>query len=314
MTKPMILTACPNTALDKVYFIKKWTPGRPMRTNKTITSVGGKGLDSSVVLRQLGVSTTAIGFFAGSVGQELVTLLAEYSIISVPIWVGGTTRTAHVIAEEEPNIHTHIIVGEIEINNDQKQVFLKKFSENLTNADWVILAGSVPPSINDDFYADLIKLAKKQNVPVLIDSQKAYIIKAIAAEPAVAKMNWEEFEWTFNKPSDSIETLYENAKYIRSEYRIKNMVLTLSKEGILALTTEGDYLAKAPLQIPVNAAGAGDAVSSTLVWRLYLGESWKESLRWASAVSAAAVLTKRTGDVNMQDVYRILPEVVVQEL
>ncbi len=80
------------------------------------------------------------------------------------------------------------------------------------------------------------------------------------------------------------------------------------------MTMEGIFLVKAPEQKPVNAAGAGDSVSSTLAWRLSLGEDWKSALHWAGAVSAATVLTKRTGDVEMQDVDRIMPDVTVEKI
>ena len=83
---------------------------------------------------------------------------------------------------------------------------------------------------------------------------------------------------------------------------------------MLAFTPEGDFLTKAPLQKAVNAAGAGDSVSSTLAWRFSLGEGWEAALKWAGAVSAATVLTERTGDVVMSDVDRIYKDVTVTKI
>ncbi|MDP2965089.1 MAG: hexose kinase [Pelolinea sp.] len=310
----MILTVCPNTAIDKIIFIKEWIPGTPMRTNHMVTCVGGKGLNSAVVLRHLGAETVGMGFFAGKIGEELVELLEEYGIVPEPIWVGGTNRIAHVIAEEKTNIHSHVIAGEVVVSAEQKQEFIDKFKKRVKEAEWVIFAGSLPPSLNVDFYSELITIAKEANVPSLIDSQKQYIIEAIKAKPDIVKLNWEEFEWTFNKKAETLKSLIPQAKKIYSDEGIKNLVMTLGKHGMLALTTEGNYLAKAPFQKPVNAAGAGDAVSSTLAYRLSRGDSWESALRWSSAVSAATVLTERTGDVDMTDVERIYKEVEVKKL
>lgn len=310
----MILTVCPNTALDKVFFVKEWTPGVPMRTDKMVTSVGGKGLDSSVVLSQLGIPTVGIGFFSGKIGQELVDLLLEYGIEPEPIWVDGVNRIAHVIAEEKTNIHSHIIVGHVEINEAQKTAFVDKFRQRLDEADWVIFAGSLPACLNENFYAELIRIARQNNKPCLIDSQKGFMRQAVPASPNIVKMNWEEFEWTFDKKAPTLDALYQQARALKAEKAIQNLVLTLSTEGIMALTEQGDFLAKAPLQKPLNAAGAGDAVSSAIVWRLAKGDTWLEALRWGSAVSAASVLTLRTGDVNMPDVLRILPDVQIDRL
>jgi 1-phosphofructokinase family hexose kinase len=255
-----------------------------------------------------------MGFFEGKTGKELIELLEEYGITPEPVWVGGTNRIAHVIAEEKTNIHSHIITGEVIVSPDQKQEFVNKFRMRVKEAAWVIFAGSLPPSINADFYSELIAIAKEAKVQTLIDSQKQYIIEAIKAKPDIAKMNWEEFEWTFNKKADSIESLISQAKQLYYETGLKNLVMTLGKQGILAFTNEGNYLAKAPVQNPVSAAGAGDAVSSTLVYRLLNGDTWASSLKWSGAVSAAAVLTERTGDVNMADAERIYGEVVVTKI
>ncbi len=310
----MILTVCPNTALDKIIFIKEWIPGTPMRTNHVVTCVGGKGLNSAVVLRHLGAETVGMGFFAGNTGKELIELLKEYGIVPEPVWVGGTNRIAHVIAEEKTNIHSHVITGEVIVSPEQKLEFIDKFIKRMKDAEWVIFAGSLPPSMNDDFYAELITIAKEARVPSLIDSQKQYIIEAIKAKPDIVKLNWEEFEWTFNKKAETLESLILQAKQLYKNEEIKNLVMTLGKNGMLAFTTEGNYLAKAPIQKPVNAAGAGDAVSSTLAYRLSKGDSWESALKWSSAVSAATVLTERTGDIEMADVERIYKEVEVRKI
>lgn len=285
-----------------------------MRTNHMVTCVGGKGLNSAVVLRFLGAETVGMGFFAGKIGEELVELLGEYGIIPEPVWVGGTNRIAHVIAEEKTNIHSHVIAGEVVVSTEQKQEFVDKFKKRVKDAEWVIFAGSLPPSLNVDFYSELIAIAKEANVPSLIDSQKQYVVEAIKAKPEIVKMNWEEFEWTFNKKAETLEALIQQTKELYAEKNIKNLVITLGKNGILVLTSEGNYLAKAPFQKPVNAAGAGDAVSSTLAYRLSKGDSWESALRWASAVSAATVLTERTGDVDMKDVEHIYKEVEVKKI
>ena len=310
----MILTVCPNSALDVILFIDEWTPGQPIRTNRVVNCVGGKGLDSSVVLSQLGIKTTAIACFAGHMGKQLYDLVDDYGIHTDAVWLDGENRVSYVVADAKNKHHTHIITGEMVMSAEHKQLILKKFHHNIQQAHWVILAGSLPTSIEPDFYAQLIKIANQVGVPSLIDSQKQFMIAAIDEKPTIIKMNWEEFEWTFGCKAETFEDLVVISRQVKADRDLMNMVLTLSTEGILALTEEGDYLAKAPLQEPVNAAGAGDAVSSALVWRLSLNENWKSSLTWAAAISAATVLTERTGDLNQEDIDRILPMVRIEEL
>ena len=305
----MILTVCPNTALDKILFIDEWIPGTPMRTKQVVNCVGGKGLNSAVALSHLGVETVGLGFFAGKIGQELVELVEEYGIVVDAVWVDGVNRIAHVIADAKNRQHSHVIAGEVIVSENQKKTFVERFSHHLKKAKFIILAGSLPPSLNDDFYVTLIQMAQKAGVRVLIDSQKVYMRQVIKTKPDIVKMNWEEFEWTFDKKAANLQSLKDQAADFKKKNDLPNLILTLSKEGILALTREGDYLVRAPYQEPVNAAGAGDAVSAALAWRLSEGDKWETALKWASAVSAAAVLTERTGDLRMDDVNRLLPEI-----
>jgi 1-phosphofructokinase family hexose kinase len=310
----MFLSVCPNTALDKILFIDEWVAGTPMRTDRIVNCVGGKGLNSAVVLSHLGVETKSIGFFAGSVGRELIDLVEGYGISVVPIWVGGTTRVAHVIADKKTKIHSHVIAGRMDVSAEQAQLFTDQFSSLIEQAESVIFAGSVPKSMDPGFYNHLIKLTKEKGLPTLVDAQNEVMREAIQAKPDIVKMNWEEFRWTFNKKSENLEDLVVEAESFHAEQDIQNLVITMSKEGILAVTEEGTYLAKAPLQKPLNAAGAGDAVSSALAVRLHAGDTWEKAMRFASAVSAAAVLTERTGDVLMEDAGRILPDVEIRKI
>lgn len=310
----MFLTVCPNTALDKILFIEEWKTGTPMRTDRIVKSVGGKGLNSAVVLSHLGAETVTIGFFAGEIGKELVDIVEEYGIIVDVVWADGTNRIAHVIVDKKNNEHSHVIAGKTIVNETQKTEFVEHFKSHLKNAEYIIFAGSVPKSMNQDFYTGLIPIAKEAGIPTLIDAQKKVMIEAIKVKPDIVKMNWEEFRWTFEKRSETLEELFVEAQVFQKEKGLKNLVITMSKNGILAVTQEGTYFAKAPLQKPVNAAGAGDAVSSTLAFRLSKGDDWETALRWASAVSAASVLTERTGDFVMADVKKIILQVLVKKI
>ena len=90
-------------------------------------------------------------------------------------------------------------------------------------------------------------------------------------------------------------------------------MVTCGGDGLLACTPEGNYVARAPEQKAVSAAGAGDVASGTLAWRRSLGDSWRDALVWSAAASAASVLTEATAELRMADAQAILPEVVCGE-
>jgi fructose-1-phosphate kinase PfkB-like protein len=132
--------------------------------------------------------------------------------------------------------------------------------------------------------------------------------------PAILKLNRHELADTFGLASADLATLAREAEALRQREGLEALVLTCGGEGILALTAGAAYLAVSPAQVEVNAAGAGDAVSAALPYRLACGDSWSEALRWAAATSAAVVLTPGTADCRPADIAAILPQTTVQRL
>ncbi len=305
----MILTVTPNAALDRLIFVDEFRPGTRMRCEKVIHSVGGKGLDASVALRTFEVDTVGLSFVAGSTGQQLVRLLEGYGIQPDMVWVEGETRTVHVVIETRRYRHSHLITGTLPITEEAAAAMLERYQNHLAEAAWVIAAGTLAPGWPLSFYHRLTELAHAANVPILIDSSGPALVNAIPAKPAILKMNRTEFAETFNVPAKTRADLERYGQALREREKLLALVITCGEEGILGLTATGSYLAVSPVQPAVNAAGAGDTASAMLAWRLSVGDSWLEALRWAAAASAASVLTEGTADSRREDVERILPQV-----
>ena len=285
-----------------------------MRASKVVESVGGKGLDASVVLRTLGVETVGLSMVAGAVGQQLVALLEQYGIQHDLVWVKGETRIAHVIVEERDNRHSHVTTETLEITGEDSDELLRRLRLRLTDADWVIAAGSLPPDVPVFYYRSVSAIATELGVPMVLDSAGPPILETLPVPATILKLNRSEFLQTFGVRAGTLNDLREKAVEIAGRHRLPSLVLTCGEDGILALTPEGSFLATSPRQREVNAAGAGDAVSAALAWRLSLGDSWPAALRWAAATSAAVVLTEGTADCHMSDIDRILPRTRVQSL
>ncbi|WP_322792554.1 hexose kinase [Bellilinea sp.] len=301
----MFLTVTANSALDQVCFIKRFSPGTRMVASKFIESVGGKGFDTSVALRAINLQTVALGFVAGANGNRLMRLIESYGIIHDLIWVEGETRVALLIVEEDYNRHSHIMIGGYSIRMEAQEELTRRFKNHLLQAKWVILAGSLPEGISPDFYGRLNQIAKHSQVPVLVDCSGEAALQCIITPPTVLKMNWPEFNQTFHMDCQNISSLMKAGQEIRLTFRLPSLVITCGEDGILAITDQGSYFAVAPRQEPINAAGAGDATSAALTWRLSQGDSWREALRWAAAAGAATVLTERTAECYYSDIEKI---------
>lgn len=315
MAGRMILTVTAHAALDRVLFIPEFVPAGTMRTSRAVDAVGGKGFDASVALRGLGAETVALGFVAGPTGQQLVNLLDGYGIRHDLTWVAGDTRCAHVVVETmHANRESHITTTGYTVTAADVDRLLTRYRTWLPSAGWTAICGSLPPSAPADLYARLVQLAQAAGISVLIDAMGEPARAAAASGPTILKLNRAELAATYDITAPSLAKLAVGVQRLRAESGLANIVVTGGKDGILAVTPDAAYLAVAPVQPVVNAAGAGDAVAGVLAWRLSGGDGWPEALRWAAAAGAATTLTERTAECHAADVQRLLPLVVVQTL
>ena len=307
----MFLTVTLNTGLDRVLLIDELLLGGPVEARKEVLCVGGKGLDVSVALSGLGLPSVGLSFMAGKNGRLLEEIITGYGITPETIWVEGETRVSFVIAEAKHRRVSHIKVGELLVRPEHVQELLTRFQYHLQTTRYVILAGSIPASAGQELYLELTRLAQAASVPVLIDSRAAAVLNTLTNPPDILKQNWVEFNSTFGFATQTLEELKAAARQVQAEYALKALVITCGADGILAVRPGTSYRVVVPPQAAINAAGAGDAASAGLAWRLSEGDSWEEALKWCGAVSAAAVLTEATGEVRKEDVERIYPQVEV---
>jgi 1-phosphofructokinase family hexose kinase len=310
----MILAVNVNAAIDWVFFIDRFIPGAHIRSSKVVLSVGGKGLDTALVLQTIGAPTQAITFIAGKNGETLAGLLASRHVNTEFLWVPGETRTANVIVETDLNRHTHVTTSGYAITRANCDSFLQKLETFAPNTTWAVMAGSLPKGAPADFYREIIHTLHTHGIKTLIDHHGSPLVSTLTEKPEIVKMNQEEFRVTFKVDGGRMEDWVEIGRAQMIKHDIRNLILTCGKEGILAFTPENIFHAGCSEVKEVNAAGAGDAVSAAVVYRLSLGEDWKQALTWAAAVSAAVVLTEGTAECDMQDVQFFYPKAWVKEL
>jgi 6-phosphofructokinase 2 len=308
----MILCINANAALDNILFIDRFRSGETMRPTREVMGVGGKGLDSALVLRTLGAPVRAVSFAAGRNGQMLSDLLKERHVPVDFIWVSGETRVAHVIVETDFNHHSHISTSGYTVSAQDCEAFKQVICHHAQQATWAIIGGTLPGGALVSFYREIIALLHQNQVQVLIDCAGQPALASLPATPEIVKMNQDEFSQTFQNHPISQMGWLGAVREVMHRFKLHNFVLTCGRQGLLAFTPRATYLASAPQQKEVNAAGSGDAASSALTYRLSLGEPWEAALRWAVAAGAAAVLTEGTAECQLSDVERIYTETSVQ--
>jgi 1-phosphofructokinase family hexose kinase len=310
----MILTVTLNSGIDQVLLVDELALGLAVQANKTVTCVGGKGLDVSVALSGLGVQTKALAFMAGETGTQLREIIERYGIEQEIIWVEGETRICYVIAESAHQRVSHIKAGRLNVRAEHMHALLVSFRRSLAGASWAIMAGSLPDGVENNIYSELVGIAREVGVKSLVDCSGAAALASVQARPDILKMNRQEFNHTFQKNCQDMDEALHCASEIRIKHSLACLIVTCGSEGLTATTPQGSFHIRAPVQAAINAAGAGDAASAALTWRLSLGDGWETALQWAGAVSAAAVLTEATGEVDLREAEHIYPSVRVDRM
>ena len=308
----MILTINTNAALDRVLFIDRFVPNTRMEASKALECIGGKGLDTALVLKTLDAPVKAISFVAGKTGEALIDLVGQHGIDTTWLRVPGETRVANVIVETARHQHAHITTRGYSVTGEDCDAFLEMLGKLTSGVNWAVIAGSLPEGAHPTFYRQIIDRLHKDNVKVLIDSYGTPMLEALDAKPEIAKMNQAEFYRTFHRAAEDIPGWIDACRAQMGVSAIPSFVMTCGEEGLFAINRDVVYRASAlPVNV-VNAAGAGDAVSAALVYRLSLGDTWEQAVKHAVATSAAVVITEGTAECSMADILRFCDDVQVE--
>ena len=268
----MIYTLTLSPSLDYINKVSNFEVNKINRSNDSFYLPGGKGINVSIVLKELGIESIALGFVSGFTGKFLIELLNEKNIRSSFIEATGTTR---VNVKIQSNLETAINTNTLIINQDNLQQ-LKNIINKLEENDILIISGSVPNGVNENIYEDLIK-DLDPNVKVIMDTTSSYLLKTLKYKPFLVKPNREELEELFNKEINGITEIKKYANELRN-LGAKNVIVSLDKEGALLCDSNGNdiYLKSYPGNL-VSSVGAGDSLVAGFVCGIKKGQDIKEA-------------------------------------
>ena len=258
----MIYTITFNPALDYISQVNNFEVGKINRTQTEKILPGGKGLNVSTVLRNLGIESTALGFIAGFTGEELKKDIEQRGIKTDFIKVEkGLTRINVKISSKE---ETALNGNGPEVTEENIEQLLKKI-DNIKSEDTVILAGNVPKCINNNIYEIICKKLEQNKVRFIVDATKELLMNVLKYKPFLIKPNKEELEETFKEKIETKEKIIEHAKKLQ-KMGAQNVLISLGGEGAILVTTENkEIFLNAPKGKVINTVGAGDSMVAGFV-------------------------------------------------
>ena len=309
----MIATITLNPSLDRTITVHGLRVNESNRWTNLRYYAGGKGIDVSRALHEMGSTTTAYGFIGGDGGRTLEILLDEEGVPFSFTPVGQETRTNFIITDTRTFQQTIINAPGPHISKKELERFLEKLRRIYPHPDLMVVSGSVPPGVPANIYYDIVLGAKGYGVRTILDAEGQWLEEGIKAKPYLIKPNVREAEELLETELPTEEAIIKAARNL-VKMGIEIAVISRGKEGIIAATKENIFKAVPPPVKVRSAIGAGDCTVAGLALKLAYGEPLIDGCRLAVAMGSATVLTPGTELCHKADVERLLPQVKVWEM
>lgn len=253
----MIYTLTFNPSLDYIVTVPKFTCGVVNRTSEELIFPGGKGINVSMVLKNLGFENTALGFLAGFTGDKLKSLVEEKGIHAefIPVEQGMTRINVKLRSEQETEINGQgPAIGELDIQKLYERL------DTLQVGDILVMAGSIPDVMPGTMYMDIMKHLQKKQLKIVVDATKDLLVNVLPYQPFLIKPNNHELGEIFGVSIREKADVIIYAKKLR-EQGARNVLVSMAGDGAVLVAEDGAvYQAEAPKGKVVNSVGAGDSM------------------------------------------------------
>jgi 1-phosphofructokinase family hexose kinase len=309
----LILTVTPNPSIDREILIPGFSLGAIHRPQRVVALAGGKGLNVSRTIKCLGGEVCACTLLCGHNGRWIEAQLVSEGIPLAAAWGDGETRISTSIADPENRTLTEIYEGGPQIDPETWMRFEAAYESALSGAGWITFSGSLPPGAPQDGYLRLLRRAKVQDIPVLVDTHGETLREIIPQQPWLVKVNAEEAGEILG---GQIATLIQASAASRSlcERGAQAAIITLGDRGAVVAREGQAWYARAPKIEIMAAVGSGDALLGGFVLGISRGMPMLDALRLGVAAGAANAATLGTGVVEKEIVEGLREQVEIQEL
>jgi 6-phosphofructokinase 2 len=313
MNDALIVTVTLNPSLDRYITVDGLEVDRVNRWTSTRIYAGGKGIDVSRAIHEIGGKTIAYGFVGGVDGRAMEILLDEEGVPCSFTPVQRETRTNFIITDTKNSQQTRIDAPGPYISKKEFERFRGKLRQISPTPALLVAGGSAPPGIPDNVYYTLIMEAKSFGIRTILDSDGEWLAEGIKAKPYLIKPNVEEAERLLKRELPNEEAIIKAALGL-VETGIEIVVISRGKDGIIA-ATKNEVLKAVPPPVKVKSTvGAGDCTIAGLALKLANEEPLAEACRLAVALGTAAVLSPGTELAHRADVERLLPQIKVEQI
>lgn len=309
----MIATVTLNPALDKCIYISKLNPNDANRITKIEVDAGGKGVNASRVLKELGSETTALGFIGGQTGRFIEWVLHNEGISTDFVRVHAETRTNVCVQEATGSPPTMLNEPGPEITAVEIEELFARVRLAASRSAMVVLGGSLPPGAPTDIYRRLVEIVHDAGAKAVLDSDGEPMRLGLEACPFMIKPNRDEVRRLVEVDIRSPQSAAE-AMNILAGIGVKLVVVSMGADGAVAGMGGEVWHAVPPRIKPVSTIGSGDSMVAGIAHILRQGGSVGDALKYGTAAGAATAMTDGTEICKRHQVLDLLDQVQIERL
>lgn len=298
----MIYTVTFNPSLDYIVSVENFTVGRVNRTVKELMFPGGKGINVSIVLNNLGMESTALGFVAGFTGEEIKKRVRELNIKEKFVRIDeGLSR---INVKLRSNVESEINGMGPAIDDKAVKSFYSQLDE-LKSGDILVISGSIPATMPDTIYRDIMKYLENKGIMIVVDATKDLLVNVLEYHPFLIKPNNYELGEIFGR--EDLRDKKEVAKYAKllQEMGAVNVLVSMAGDGAVFVDEKGNvYETEAPEGEVKNSVGAGDSMVAGFIYGYLTGGSYEKAFYTGVCTGSASAFSDNLA--TKEEVYNLL--------
>ena len=302
----MIYTVTFNPSLDYIVTVNDFRLGETNRTASEQMLPGGKGINVSTVLENLGFDNTALGFVAGFTGREIVIKVRELGFQSEFIELDEGWSRINIKMKDFDG--TEINGQGPAISGAALQALLEKL-DGLKEGDVLVLAGSIPASIPETIYAEIMKRLDGKGVLTVVDATNDLLMEVLPYHPFLIKPNQHELGAIFGVELDTQESVVPYARKMQERGAL-NVLVSMGGKGAVLLDADGEvHMLPAPEGTLVNAVGAGDSMVAGFLAGWLEKKDYEHAFRMGVSAGSASAFSERLATrAEVETLYRSIED------
>lgn len=292
----MIYTVTFNPALDYVVTVNHFTLGSVNRTVRESIFYGGKGINVSALLANLGYESTALGFVAGFTGEEIERGVKALGFGSdfIKVENGMSRINLKLKSDEESEING---MGPQITPDDVRKLFEKL--GRLTKGDVLVLSGSIPAAIDDTIYERIMERLDGRGIRIVVDAEKDLLLNVLKYHPFLIKPNNHELGQMFGTELSTDEEIVEYAEKLQDMGAV-NVLVSMAKDGAILVSEDGQVHKQAVAKGTVkNSVGAGDSMVAGFIAGYLDTGDYRHALKLGTACGGATAFSDGIGTKDL---------------